>query len=102
MVQGESTGAVANTALNFIDIFNSADWVVKIVMGLLVLASLWSWAIIIDKAFKLSSLNKGADGFENTLASGKALEDIAQSLGSHPRAPFERLVVSVTSALARL
>lgn len=85
-------------AMNFVDLFMSADMVVKAVMVILILASLWSWAIIIEKSFKLANLNKGADGFENTLGSGRPLEDIAQTLGNHPKGPFEKLVVAVTSA----
>jgi biopolymer transport protein TolQ len=85
-------------ALNFVDLFNSADWVVKSVMIVLMLASVWSWAVIVQKSFKLGNLNKGADAFEAKLGSGRPLEEIAASLGNDPKAPFEKLLVSVTSA----
>lgn len=85
-------------SINFIDLFMSADVVVKAVMLVLVFASLWSWAIILEKSFKLGSLNKNADGFEATLASGRGLDEIANSLGSQPKAPFEKLLVAVTAS----
>ena len=36
--------------LNPIELFMTADWVVKTVMVGLAAASVWSWTIIIDKA----------------------------------------------------
>ncbi|MFT4091052.1 MAG: protein TolQ [Asticcacaulis sp.] len=85
-------------SLSFIELFLHADWVVKSVMIMLTVASLWSWAIIIQKGFQLSRLNKDATTFEQTLSSGRALDDIAVSLGDHPREPFPKLLVAVTSA----
>ncbi|MHB8285457.1 MAG: Tol-Pal system subunit TolQ, partial [Caulobacteraceae bacterium] len=53
----------ALTAANFtpVSMFMQADWVVKLVMIGLSIASLWSWAVIIDKAFRLSALNRQAN-----------------------------------------
>lgn len=90
--------AHAAESLSFIDLFLRADWVVKGVMLLLALGSLWSWAIIIEKGFKLAKLNKEAAGFEAELAAGRALEDIAAKHGTQPTAPFPKLLVTVTSA----
>ncbi|MDC7677554.1 protein TolQ [Asticcacaulis machinosus] len=87
-----------SSGLNFVELFMQADWVVKSVMIGLVLASLWSWAIIIDKTLKLNRMNKEADGFEGTLASGRPLEDIGASLGTNPTQPFQKLLVAVTAA----
>ena len=42
-------------------LFMQADWVVKAVMIGLILASLGSWAVIIDKLFRFSSLNSAAN-----------------------------------------
>ncbi len=83
-------------ALNFIQLFLHADIVVQVIMGALALASLWSWAVIIQKTFALGRVNKEADSFEATLGSGRALDDIAAGLGQHPREPFQKLLVVVT------
>ncbi|MBW8733322.1 MAG: MotA/TolQ/ExbB proton channel family protein, partial [Asticcacaulis sp.] len=83
-------------ALNFIQLFMHADIVVKVIMGVLALASLWSWAVIIQKLFALGRVNKEADHFEGVLGSGRALDDIAAGLGSHPKEPFQKLLVVVT------
>ena len=87
-------------ALNFIQLFLHADIVVQVIMGALALASLWSWAVIIQKTFALGRVNKEADHFEATLSSGRALDDIAAGLGAHPKEPFQKLLVVVTSVWA--
>ena len=71
------------TAANFspIAMFMNADWVVKLVMIGLACASLWSWAVIIDKVFRLGALNRQADRFEETVGSGRPLEEIALDVG---------------------
>ena len=66
-------------------IFMRADWVVKLVMLGLALASLWSWAVIIDKLIRFNALNRAANRFEDQVASGKSLEDMAKQAGDAPR-----------------
>lgn len=95
MSAGAPTEHLTN-AMNFVELFMNADWVVKGVMILLVVLSLWSWTLIIEKLFRLNKVNAEADRFEGLLGSGRALDDIAQSLGDHPREPLARLLVSVT------
>ncbi len=83
-------------ALNFVQLFLHADPIVKVIMAVLALGSLWSWAVIIQKTMALGRVNKEADAFENTLGSGRALDDIAAGLGTHPKEPFQKLLVIVT------
>ena len=72
--------------------FLRADWVVKGVMAGLILASLWSWGIIIDKAFRLSALNRAADRFEDEVGSGRSLEDVAAAQGENPANALPRML----------
>jgi len=80
--------ASALTPENFgvIATFMRADWVVKAVMVGLLLASLASWGVIIDKAFRFTALNRQADKFEDQVASGRSLEEVAQAAGSSTHA----------------
>src|SRR3546814_11009233 len=48
-------------------LFMQADIVVKVVMLGLLLASIWTWAIILSFALKLSRTKKAADKFEQDL-----------------------------------
>ena len=53
--------AVSADTFSIVTLFMSADWVIKLVMIGLALASLWSWAVIIDKGFRFTSLNASAE-----------------------------------------
>jgi biopolymer transport protein TolQ len=79
--------------LNPVELFMAADWVVKSVMVGLALASLWSWAVILDKAFRFSAMNRRADVFEDVINSGRPLEDVAAQAGPNPTDPLPRMLV---------
>ena len=57
-------------------VFMRADWVVKAVLVGLALASIWSWTVIIDKLFRLASLNSQANSFEDAVSSGRARSSV--------------------------
>ena len=57
-------------------LFWNADWVIKGVMIGLLLASVWSWTIIVHKLIKIRSLNRLADQFEESFWSGGALDEL--------------------------
>ena len=84
--------AEATTNFSAIAIFMRSDWVVKAVLLGLAAASLWSWAVIIDKLVRFSALNGGANKFEDQISSGKSLEDIAKQAGEAPKHPLPRML----------
>lgn len=84
--------AVTPDTFNFLTLFLRADWVVKLVMVGLALASLWSWTVIIDKSFRFAALNREADRFENEVGLGQSLEDIAAQAGDRPRHALPRML----------
>ena len=85
--------ADASMMLNPVDLFMRADLVVKIIMVGLAIASLWSWAVIIDKAVRFASLNSHATAFEKAVGSGRSLEEIASQAGPDPVHPLPRMLV---------
>lgn len=78
--------------LDPIHLFMAADWVVKSVMVGLVIASVWSWTVIIDKAFRFTALNRQADAFEKSIASGRSLEEVAAQAGPEPSHALPRML----------
>src|SRR5205085_6139944 len=84
--------AVTPDSFNFVTLFLRADWVVKLVMTGLALASLWSWTIILDKTFRFGALNREADRFEDAVASGRSLEEVATEAGERPRHALPRML----------
>ncbi len=69
-------------------LFLKADVVVKSVMSMLLVASVWSWAIIIDKWLSIGRVQRKADKFENAFWSGRPLDELYRSLGQKGDHPF--------------
>jgi biopolymer transport protein TolQ len=57
-------------------------------MLLLLLASVWVWAIVFDKIFALRRVNREADAFEDRFWSGGSLEDLYDQEGARPANPM--------------
>jgi biopolymer transport protein TolQ len=72
-------GASAAGGFSFLELFLKADFVVKAVMIGLALASVWSWAVAIDKFLQIRKLEEGARAVEATLAEGRGLEGVEDS-----------------------
>jgi biopolymer transport protein TolQ len=75
-------------------LFWNADWVVKLVMILLLIASIWCWAIIFEKSVTLRRLNARADRFEQAFWSGSAVDDLYDRIGGHPPDPMSAVFVA--------
>jgi biopolymer transport protein TolQ len=84
--------AAGPQSFSFISLFMQADWVVKSVMVGLILASLGSWAVIIDKLFRFAGLNGAANRFEDQVGSGQGLEEVAAQAGANPKHPLPRML----------
>lgn len=90
-----AVGAVAGQAeFTIWGLFLQADIVVKAVMVFLLWASLWSWGIIFDKAFRLRSLTKKAEKFEEKFWSGSSLEELYDRVGPRPPDPMSSIFVA--------
>lgn len=65
-------------------LFAQAGLVVKLVMLGLLGASIWTWAIIIDKSMTFGRAKRAFDRFEQVFWSGQSLEELYRSLGDRP------------------
>ena len=88
----DSAATLTADSFSPLHLFLHADWVVKGVLVGLMFASLWSWAVILDKAFRFISINGQADRFEDEIASGRPLEDVAADAGEAPRHALPRML----------
>lgn len=69
-------------------LFIHAALVVKLVMIGLVIASIWVWAVIIDKVITLRKAKRQADEFEDLFWSGGSLDDLYDQYGVKPNHPM--------------
>jgi len=91
IMQASQLEPVTSGDFSFLSLFWRADWVVKAVMIILILASIWSWAIAVDKLITFFQLRRRATLFEETFWSGRTLEELASSLGQDTRDPMARV-----------
>lgn len=61
-------------------LFLQASWVVKLVMIGLLAASVWTWAIIVDKLIAYQRMRMALNRFEQIFWSGQSLEELYRTL----------------------
>jgi biopolymer transport protein TolQ len=76
----EVTLPVAGDGFSLLALFYQSHVVVKVVIIGLLLASVWSWAIIVDKTLLYRRVRKQMDRFEKVFWSGQSLEELYRSL----------------------
>jgi biopolymer transport protein TolQ len=83
-----SVGLAAATDLSPWALFLEADIVVKAVMIGLLLASIWSWAIILDRARRLKAINREAEKFEEHFWQSESIDALYDKAAKskHPSA----------------
>ncbi|HXG79986.1 MAG TPA: protein TolQ [Methyloceanibacter sp.] len=80
--------------LSIFELFQNAHIVVKLVMIGLLLASVWSWAIILEKLFLYAKTRKDTDKFEQVFWSGQSLEELYQALAQRRNTGMAALFVA--------
>lgn len=76
-----------------------SDFVIKIVIGLLLLLSIASWAVILEKYFLLRKINYRAHKFEKLLNNGTPLYELYTRLRGRPQDPISVIFCHVMSEL---
>src|SRR5262249_44528508 len=80
--------------LSIFGLFWSAHIVVKAVMLGLLVASVWVWAIVIDKLLLYTRTRQAMDRFEKTFWSGQSLEELYRGLSARPTHSMAALFVA--------
>ncbi|MDR1694931.1 MAG: protein TolQ [Lactobacillaceae bacterium] len=95
-METEVLSEVANVSshLSIWSLIASSDFVIKIVIIGLLSASVWSWAIIIEKVGTMRHLKKMTKKFEENFWSGGSLDKLYDSVSSNPRDPMASMFVA--------
>ena len=80
--------------LSVVSVFLRADPIVKAVMVILLIASLWSWTIIINKSLAFGTLRRKATRFEKVFWSGQSLDELYQQFAPKADHPMAATFVS--------
>jgi biopolymer transport protein TolQ len=76
----EAIGPSPVGGFSFLELFLHAHIVVQLVMGGLLVASIWSWAIVIEKFFAFRRARAESDRFEHMFWSGQSLDELYTAL----------------------
>ena len=90
-METETLAAVQEVDFSMLALFLRATITVKIVMLILIFASVWSWGIIIQKFINYRIAKKDSDQFDRAFWSGDPLDELFDRLGPEPKGGAERI-----------
>ena len=87
----EQLAVGAPVDFSLVALFLRAGLVVKIVMVILVAASVWGWAVIIRKIIIFNAARREADKFDRAFWSGQPLDDLYDAMNGRAGGAAERI-----------
>jgi biopolymer transport protein TolQ len=90
-METEALGAAQALDFSLVAMFTRASPMVQGVALLLVVASIWSWAVIVDKLIAFRRARRECDLFEDAFWSGQPLDALYDRIGGNPRSGAERV-----------
>ena len=93
-METETLALATEIDFSMLALFARATFTVKVVMILLLLASFWSWAIIIQKFINYRRARTESQSFDEAFWSGEPLDELYEKIGEAPRGASERIFSS--------
>ncbi len=93
-MEAETLALAQEMDFSFWGLFIRATLTVKIVMLILIVASVWAWAIIVDKFLSYRKARREAVNFDRSFWSGEPLDALFDQLGPEPEGRSERVFVA--------
>ncbi len=90
-METETLASVQEIDFSMLALFLRATITVKIVMLILIFASVWSWGIIIQKFINYRVAKKDSARFDRAFWSGDPLDELFDRLGPEPTGGAERI-----------
>lgn len=87
-VEAATVGQSFNGDFSIISLLLHAHIVVQLVAAVLIMASIWSWAVIFEKKATIGKLNRRANKFEDAFWSGEPLDKLYQRIKKSPHDPL--------------
>jgi len=91
----------AEIDFSLLALFARASFVVKLVMLMLTVASVWSWAIIIQKFITYRKAREEAGQFDRSFWSGEPLDELFEKIGGQPAGASESIFASAMTEWRR-
>jgi biopolymer transport protein TolQ len=90
----QSALPLSSSDLSILTLFLHAHWIVQTVMLGLLVASIWVWAIAIEKTILYTRTRKAMNAFESAFWSGQSLEELYKTLSARPASSMAALFVA--------
>ena len=90
-ITSQAVGLASNTDFSLWSLFIRADFIVKSVILMLIICSIYSWAIIIEKFRLFKKVNSESDEFEENFWKSKSAENFYNSLPANLENPMALL-----------
>ena len=79
-ISTQAVGLASNTDFSIISLFIRADFIIKSVIIILIVSSVYSWAIIFEKIKMFKKISKSTEEFENKFWKSKSAEAFYNNL----------------------
>jgi len=93
-ITSQAVGLASNTDFSIVSLFLRADIIVKSVIIILIVSSVYSWAIIFDKIRMFRKINKSAEEFEEKFWKSKSAETFYNNLPATLDDPMSKVFKS--------
>lgn len=93
-METEALGAASEIDFSLLALFMRATLTVKLVMIVLIISSIWSWAIIIQKHLNFREARSMTGDFEDAFWSGTPLDEVYLDIGEDPNPGAESIFVA--------
>ena len=90
-ITSQAVGLASNTDFSIIQLFIRADIVVKSVIAILIVSSIYSWAVIFEKIMLFKKINRSTQDFENKFWKSKSAESFYNTLPDNIRDPMTNI-----------
>ena len=90
-ITSQAVGLASNTDFSIIQLFIRADIVVKSVIAILIVSSIYSWAVIFEKIMLFKKINRSTQDFENKFWKSKSAESFYNTLSDNIRDPMTNI-----------
>jgi len=100
-VATQIVGLGGSTDFSIIQLFLRADFVVKSVIIILIAASIYSWALILEKQRLFKKIEKSTDNFEEKFWKSKSAENFYNNLSNKNQDPLTNIFQSAMVELIK-
>ena len=100
-ISTQAVGLASSADFSLMNLFIRADFIVKSVIIILIVCSIYSWAVIIEKFRLFKKINKSSEEFEEKFWNSKSAENFYNSLPTKVEDPMALVFQSAMEGLLK-